>query len=51
MSNQERGNKPDGVPPVEPGKPDNPPKRPDVPPGDRPRRRPVKPERPHGGIQ
>ncbi len=45
---QNRGNKPNGVPPVDPGKPEHPPKKPDVPPVDTPRRE-VKPERPHGG--
>ena len=38
-----KGKRPDWVPPVEPGKPDEPPKRPDIP------HREVKPERPHGG--
>lgn len=43
MSKGDKGHKPDWVPPVEPGKPDEPPKRPDIP------HREVKPERPHGG--
>lgn len=43
MSKGDKGHKPDWVPPVEPGKPEEPPKRPEVPP------REVKPEKPHGG--
>lgn len=48
MHNENRGHKPEGVPPVEPRKPEQPPKRPEVPPVEVPRRE-VKPERPHGG--
>ncbi|MCK4820176.1 hypothetical protein KA005_30715 [bacterium] len=43
MGKGDKGHKPDWVPPVEPGKPEEPPKRPEVPP------REVKPEKPHGG--
>lgn len=43
MPKDNKGKRPDWVPPVEPGKPDEPPKRPDIP------HREVKPERPHGG--
>jgi hypothetical protein len=47
---QGHGNKPDGVPPVEPDRPSHPPKHPNVPPVDTPRNREVKPEKPHGGM-
>lgn len=43
MSDEHEGHRPDWVPPVEPGKPEHPPKHPEVPP------REVRPERPHGG--
>ena len=43
MAKDNPGNRPDWVPPVDPGKPEHPPKRPDVPP------REVEPEKPHGG--
>lgn len=46
MSGEHQG-KPDKVPPVEPGSPDEPGKPPNVPPVDKPGRR-VKPENPHG---
>lgn len=49
MTTPKQDRKPDDVPPVDPGRPDEPGKPPDVPPDDRPGR-PVKPERPHGGY-